>query len=233
MSYHIIRAVAKKKTSEAVGFFRKKKQRVDENLPLRVKLGGLIELDEPVLLSYHGLMQFEFPRFPASVETIGKIDLGDDVFAYRCYLEKTEAFLQIVTENDEIAECRLYVLDREIYPGSDADWDLWIDPETGIVGSPEVLHGEPEELPYTREWVDGEHQADPVHIRERFLKDPYGEDSVVEEQQAMSYFRVAAGNPEDSDDTDRVDEFLLISVGDGVVELYLGAELLAKEITVI
>ncbi|MBT5871875.1 MAG: DUF2491 family protein [Candidatus Latescibacteria bacterium] len=233
MSYNIIRAVAKKKTSDVVGLFKRKKKRVDENLPLKVKIGGLIELDEPALLAYHGLIQFEFPRFPAVVETVGKIDLGGNVFAHRCYLEKAESFLQIVTENDVVAECRLYVLDREIYPSSDADWDLWIDPETGIVGSPDVLHGEPEELLYSREWVDGEYQADPVHIRERFLKDPFGEDVVVEEQQAMSYFRVASGNPEDEEDPQRVDEFLLISVGDGVVELYLGVDLLESEITVI
>ncbi len=233
MSYHIIRAVAKKKTSEAVGLFRRKKKRIDEGLPLGVKLDSLLDVDEPALLAHHGLVHIAFPLFPAAVGTIGKIDLGEGVFAYRCYLEKSEAFIQIVTEDAAVAECRLFVLDKEVYPGSDADWDLWIDPESGIVGAPDVLHGEPEEVLYTREWADGEYQAEPVHIRERFLKDPFGEDVIVEEQQAMSYFRVTAGNPEDPGDSDRMDEYLLISVGDGVVELYLGVDLLEGEITVI
>lgn len=233
MSFHIIRAVAKKKAKEAAGLFRAKRQRLDEHLPLGIKIGSLVEADEAALITFHGLVQFEFPSFPATVDTIGKIDLGEGVLAYRCYLQQTEAFLQLVTEQNELAECRLYMLNREIYPSTEEDWDLWLNTEDGIIGSPEILHGDPKELTYTREWIEGDHQAEPVSLHERFLKDSYGDNIAEEDQQAMSYFRVAYGDPNAPEDPERIDEYLLVSVGDGVIEIYLGIDLMPHEITVI
>ena len=49
----------------------------------------------------------------------------------------------------------------------------------------------------------------------------------------MSYFRVAYGDPNAPEDHERIDEYLLISIGDGVVETYLGIDLMPHEITVI
>lgn len=233
MSFRIIRAVAGKKAGEAKRLFRKKRTRLDENLPLGVRLGCLIDVTEVALLPFKGLVQFEFPAFPLTVNAIGKIDLGDGVMAYRCYFERADAFLQLVTERGDLAECRFYTLDRDVYPASEADWDVWLNPGAGILGSPVVSHGHPEEQVYTREWLDGDGQAEPVVLTERFLNDPYGDDIVQEEQQAMSYFRVAHGDPANPNDPERIDEYLLITVGDGVVEMYLGVDFMPEEITVI
>ncbi len=49
MSFHIIRAVAKKKVKAATGIFRQKPKRVDENLPLGVKIERLIDVDAAAL----------------------------------------------------------------------------------------------------------------------------------------------------------------------------------------
>jgi hypothetical protein len=233
MSFHIIRAVAKKKVKAATGIFRKKPKRVDENLPLGVKIERLIDVDAAALLTFHGLIQFSFPSFPATVEAIGKIDLGEGAMAYRCYLQGTQSFVQIVTERDEVVECRLYVLDRDIYPATEEVWELWLNPEDGIIGCPEVLHGDTEELSYIREWMDGDYQAEPVLLHEQIINDPYDENLLEESQHTMSYFRVAHGDPHNPDDPDRVDEYLLVSAGEGVVEMYLGVDLMVDEITVI
>jgi|GEM_PF-1872760 len=233
MSFHIIRSVAKNKTKEAVGFFRKKPTRVDQNLPLNVGIGRLIDIDGATWATFIGLVHFDFPSFPLAVEAIGKIDLGEGAMAYRCYLQGTSAFLQIVSEDKEAVECRLYVLDREVFPHSEGVWKLWLNDENGIIGSPEVLHGEEEELPYVREWMDGGGQAESVRVTERIIRDSYGEQIVEETQQAMSYFRVASGDPANPEDPTRVDEFLLISAGENVIELYLGVDLMLEEVTVI
>lgn len=233
MSFHIIRSVAKNKAKEAVGFFRKKPTRVDQDLPLNVAIDRLIDIDGATLATFIGLVNFEFPSFPLAIEAIGKIDLGEGAMAYRCYLQGTPAFLQIVSENKTAVECRLYVLDRDVFPHSEEIWQLWLNDEDGIIGSPEVLHGDEKELTYVREWMDGDGQADSVRVTERIIRDSYGEQIVEETQQTMSYYRVASGNPANPDDPKRVDEFLLISAGESVIELYIGVDLMLEEVTVI
>ncbi len=233
MSFHIIRSVAKKKAKETAGFFRKKPTRVDQDLPLGVAIDRLIDIDGAALSTFIGLVQFKFPSFPLAVEAIGKIDLGEGAMAYRCYLQGTSSFLQVMAENGEAVECRLYVLDRDVYPHSEDVWELWLNNEDGIIGSPEVLHGKGEELSYIREWMEGDGQSEPIQVSERIVRDSYGEQIFVETQQAMSYFRVASGDPYNQDDPERVDEFLLISAGEGVIELYLGVDLMLEEVTVI
>ena len=233
MSFHIIRSVAKKQAKEAAGFFRKKPTRVDQDLPLGVAIDRLVDIDGAGLSTFIGLVQFNFPSFPLAVEAIGKIDLGEGAMAYRCYLQGTSAFLQVVAEHGEPVECRLYVLDRDLYPHSEEIWATWLNDEDGIIGSPEVLHGDEEERSYLREWMEGDGQTIPVQVSERIIRDSYGEQIYEETQQAMSYFRVASGDPYNSEDPERVDEFLLISAGDGVIELYLGVELMLEEVKVI
>ena len=233
MSFHIIRSVAKKQAKEAAGFFRKKPTRVDQDLPLGVAIDRLVDIDGAGLSTFIGLVQFNFPSFPLAVEAIGKIDLGEGAMAYRCYLQGASAFLQVVSEHGDPVECRLYVLDRDLYPHSEEIWATWLNDEDGIIGSPEVLHGDGEERSYLREWMEGEGQTVPVQVSERIIRDSYGEQIYEETQQAMSYFRVASGDPYNPEDPERVDEFLLISAGDGVIELYLGVELMLEEVKVI
>ncbi len=233
MSFHIIRSVAKKQAKEAAGFFRKKPVRVDQGLPLGVAIDRLVDIDAVASSTVTGLVHFDFPSFPLAIEAIGKIDLGEGAMAYRCYLRDTSAFLQVVSDHGEPVECRLYVLDRDLYPHSEEVWEQWLNDENGIIGSPEVLHGDGEERSYQREWMDGDGQSAPVQVGERIIRDAYGEQVFEETQQAMSYFRVASGDPQNPEDPERVDEFLLISAGDGVIELYLGVELMLEEVTVI
>ncbi len=233
MSFHIIRSVAKKKAKETAGFFRKKPVRVDQDLPLGIAIDRLVDIDSVALSTFIGLVHIKFPSFPLAIEAIGKIDLGEGAMAYRCYLQGTSAFLQVVSEHGEPVECRLYVLDREVYPHSEEIWAHWLNSENGIIGSPEVLHGDGEERSYLREWMEGDGQSEPVQIGERIIRDAYGEQVCEESQQAMSYFRVAAGDLYNAEDPERVDEFLLISAGEGVIELYLGVDLMREEVTVI
>ena len=233
MSFHIIRSVAKKKAKDTAGFFRKKPTRVDQDLPQGIAIDRLVDIDGAALSTFIGLVHFKFPSFPLAVEAIGKIDLGEGAMAYRCYLQGTSSFLQVVAENGEAVECRLYVLDREVYPPSEEAWETWLNDKDGIIGSPEVLHGDGEELTYIREWMDGDGQSAPIQVSERIIRDSYGEQLFEETQQAMSYFRVASGDPYNTDDPERVDEFLLISAGEGVIELYLGVDLMLEEVTVI
>ena len=233
MSFHIIRSVAKKQAKEAAGFFRKKPTRVDQDLPLGVAIDRLVDIDGAGLSTFIGLVQFNFPSFPLAVEAIGKIDLDEGAMAYRCYLQGTSAFLQVVSVHGDPVECRLYVLDRDLYPHSEEIWATWLNDEDGIIGSPEVLHGDGEERSYLREWMEGDGQTVPVQVSERIIRDSYGEQVYEETQQAMSYFRVASGDPYNPEDPERVDEFLLISAGDGVIELYLGVELMLEEVKVI
>lgn len=233
MSFHIIRSVAKKKAKETAGFFRKKPEQVDQDLPLGVAIDRLVDIDGVALSTFIGLVHFNFPSFPLAIEAIGKVDLGEGAMAYRCYLQGTSAFIQVVADGGEPVECRLYVLDRDLYPHSEEVWELWLNNEDGIIGSPEVLHGDEEERAYQREWMDGDGQALPVQVSERIIRDSFGEQVFEETQQAMSYFRVASGDPYNPEDPERVDEFLLINASDGVIELYLGVDLMLEEVKVI
>ena len=233
MSFHIIRSVARKKAKKTVGFFRKKPKRADQNLPLGVAIDRLVDIPGATLSTFSGIIEFDFPSFPLAIEAIGMIDLGDGAMAYRCYLHKTPAFLQVVSENGEAVECRLYVLDEEVYPPSEKEWQRWLNNQDGIIGSPEVLHGTGKEFSYIREWMDGDTQVEPVQVNESIIKNSYDDNLVQESQETMSYFRVATGDPHDLDDPERIDEFLLINAGEGVIELYLGVDLLLEEVSVI
>ena len=81
--------------------------------------------------------------------------------------------------------------------------------------------------------MDGDTQVEPVQVNESIIKNSYDDNLVQESQETMSYFRVATGDPHDLDDPERIDEFLLINAGEGVIELYLGVDLLLEEVSVI
>jgi hypothetical protein len=134
------------KISSAV---KSKKLRVDENLPLGLRIGGMVEFCKikPRILAseftfncetseegkYDYLsMQGTFPESMREVIAYSK-RINDGFCYYKFYLSDEAGFLEIVTENDVIIEdgIKFFSLSDEIIPDSLDEMDYWIpSPET-------------------------------------------------------------------------------------------------------
>lgn len=126
------------------------KPRVDENLPLGIKIGSLVELDiETDFILGEG--EFIIPHFSgkAQVFAFGEVDLGDDLKITRFYanlLDEPEKIftIEIGTQANEIGSIHLYIMYDEmalvdtysepVTPKNEAALNWWVDGNPPILG---------------------------------------------------------------------------------------------------
>lgn len=125
--------------------------RVDENLPLGIKLGSLVELD---LLSDFTLGEDDFliPEFEGKGEVyaFGKIEVSSSLKVYRFYVRSMnyenfeDYFLEVGTKNGEVLSTILYVLYQEldvvesyndvVTPDGKAALNYWLGEDNPLIG---------------------------------------------------------------------------------------------------
>ena len=120
------------------------KPKVDENLPLGLRIGGMVEFckikpkilaneftlncDEEQASDYEYLsMQGNFPDSMRQVIAFSKRH-EDGFYYYKIYLSDEAGFLEIITENNEIIEdgIKFFSLSEEIIPESLEEMDHWV-----------------------------------------------------------------------------------------------------------
>lgn len=134
-------------------FLNKFKDRVDENLPLGIKIGSLIEFD---ILAHIVLAEDEFLFGEISgklqVFTFGKVVISDDLKIHRFYLKSLDDsdliyLLEVGTEKENVLSTKIYRMYSELALSSDyeeavtpdgkAAINHWISGDTPILGAPE------------------------------------------------------------------------------------------------
>jgi hypothetical protein len=177
-----------------------KKERVDIKLPLDIRIGSKITLDETPFLLADGL-QIESPGAINFVEAFGEFTI-EGVEVYRFYLKSEddqESCLQITWDPKvkEIADCRLLRLLAELFPNPDPSdpndrdpneyyWSEWI----GSKGYIRDDNFEANEIPYYRVWdSNGPKYTIPHSFTETIYCDEYGEEKSTSRIEAMLFGR--------------------------------------------
>ncbi len=214
-------------------------ERVDENLPLGLRLSGMIEIGAVDFILGGENLKI---RPPASAEVIlsyGRFPIGS-VTVHRSYFasEGTPYMLQVAADSrGGIEECKLFMAYDEIYPH---DWDFWLSEKDGYIGL--SVFQLKDQTQYFRVWQNDESQAvleqdsdgnsithiPPVQFLETLYYDPYGERTETVKYDAMLYGRQVNQD---------VDEYLLVSAvneKDGAsVQVMVGLELSPASLKII
>jgi hypothetical protein len=234
-TWRMLRNVAKNKTEPIYKMFGGKVENEPENkLPLGIHIGGKIQLEQTsFLLGRKGEipLQLESPGKELIVIAYGQIKY-DNANVYRIYLESVdsskEAMLQIVEEDGNIAEIRLFRTIDEIYPTDEDEWDFWLAEADGYIGLNEFSLKEedfPDSIPpsYLRVWgEDSQFRVKPLEWKE-FLRSAQDESRIIQiTHQLMLYGRWVN---EDND----IAEYVLLdmeeSSDEACVNVFLGIEI--------
>ena len=141
--------------------------RVDENLPLGIKLGSFIEID---LLSEFTLGEGDFliPEFEGKGEVyaFGKIEISSSLKVYRFYVRSMnedfeDYYLEIGTKTGEVLSIVLYVLyqeldvveyhDNPVTDDNKAALNHWLGGDTPLIGGQDFsIHLEGQKVDYIR-----------------------------------------------------------------------------------
>lgn len=141
MSLRIIGAVLKAQAGKVAGKFRKDAPRVDEGLPLGIRIGGMVQFDTvSFILAGSGGSLVEPPSGDfTEVVAYGKIALpSDGMTMHRFYLKDEKHVLRIITDrngNVEDGETVLFSLHSEQVPDTEEEWNAWLgDPDRPDIG---------------------------------------------------------------------------------------------------
>ena len=190
MSWNIAKRVAKKKANKALDFFKKKKERVDKDVPLRLRIGAAVSINPTAFLLAGEDLYAENPGKDNVITAIGIIDYNDFKI-YRAYMVKDEeeCCLQVIYDpsNDSIEQVTIFSTVDEIYPQDNEEWDEWLDEKEGHIGM-EVFNT-PDDVEFDRVWAEGPEKVHAETFTETIYTDPYGEEGIQVDHQAMLYSR--------------------------------------------
>jgi len=213
-TWKLLRKVTEKKYDELKDSYRTSKlERVDKDLPLGLRINGMIEVPEVDFILGGNDLKIKYPGSSSIVKSYGMFPMGN-VRVHRFYLDATDNvyMLQIVAdENNIVQECKLFMPYDEVYPD---DWDFWLSAHDGYIGL-EIFQTK-DQTQYFRVWDNDESKTvveedaqgnqltriPPVPFTEKIYLDPYGESVETVEYDCMLYGRHVNEN---------VDEYLLLA----------------------
>ena len=115
-----------------------------------------------------------------SVAAVGRPDMGSFV---RLHLDDRRGMFQLhLDANGQPDECRYFSLFDEVTPADAGEWDVWLNPQDGLIGWPEFQTKEGKL--YQRVWSPGTARVAPVAITEEITT---AEGTEQVQQQAMLY----------------------------------------------
>jgi len=238
--WDIVKRMGLKKYGDVKDAYRKiGASRIDENLPLGLRLNGMVEISSVDFILGGENLKI---RPPASAEVIvsyGRFLIGD-VVVHRFYFSSNETpyMLQVAADpGGIIEECKLFMAWDEIYP---QDWDFWLSEKDGYIGL--SIFQLKDQTQYFRVWENNEREEaldqhgdggtithiPPVQFLETLYYDPYGERTETVTYDAMLYGRHL---------DQEVDEYLLVAAmneKDGAsVQVMVGMELSPASLKII
>lgn len=169
--------------------------RIDEHLPLGLKLGGLVAVEETpfILLASQGLL-VTCPQGNLAIKAYGTYELSG-CRVHRFYLEDETTVIQVSTDARGAVieeDLRLFQQFDEVNPASDEEWGFWLDEADGYIGYP-TFESQDKTKSYTRLWGSAEGRVDPLTYIEKIHTNPSGKDGLEESHEAMLYGRNIPG----------------------------------------
>ncbi|QWR78846.1 DUF2491 family protein [Candidatus Magnetomonas plexicatena] len=191
----IFKHIYEKSKQKPTGFLRKKPQRVDANLPLGIRINGMVRFDESKFVINSDVLKAQSPG--GGIHTVAaaeKFMIGS-MKIYRFYLEENEtkeqSVLQIPVSNEEIEGIVLFRIIEEIYPQDEREWDFWLNERTGSIGSKyfRIIEEDSTDTLYHRLWGGDERYVKPIFFRSVISTDSYGLTGMKTENLGMIYAR--------------------------------------------
>ncbi|MBI5569005.1 MAG: DUF2491 family protein [Desulfomonile tiedjei] len=214
-------------------------ERIDKNLPMGVRIGGMVEIPQVDFVLGGDALKVKYPGTSSIVLSYGTFPVGGSL-VHRFYLDgEDKVYLwQLVTDPKQtFEESKLFMPYDEVYP---EDWDFWLSSTDGYIGLSafQLKDG----TQYVRVWEDEEAETvlqedasqnrltriPPVQFMEKIFLDPYGETTEMVKHDSMLYGRQVNEN---------VAEYLLVSAvnekAGASVQIMVGIELEPSTVKVI
>ncbi|MBI5251096.1 MAG: DUF2491 family protein [Desulfomonile tiedjei] len=239
-AWNLLKRIGLRKIDEVKDSYQKGRQeRVDRDLPLGIRIGGIVEIPEVDFILGGDNLKIKHPGSSNVVSSYGSYPVGDSR-VHRFYLDAQDLIyiLQIVTDRQKaVEECKLFMPYDEVYPD---DWDFWLGERDGYIGY-EIFQTQ-DGVQYFRVWgsdeasvvVEEDEQGNqitriqPFEFIETIHLTPYGDQNETVKYDSMLYGRHVNEN---------VDEYLIVSAvneKDGAsVQIMVGIELQPASIKVI
>ncbi|MBF0465745.1 MAG: DUF2491 family protein [Nitrospirae bacterium] len=191
----IFRHIYEKNKQKPAGFLRKKPRRIDVNLPLGIRINGMVRFDESKFVINSDVLKAQSPGGGIHTVAAGEKFMIGSLKIYRFYLEENEtkqqSVLQIPVSNDEMEGMVLFRIIEEIYPQDEEEWDFWLNEETGCIGNKDfrIREEDGSDTLYYRIWGDDERYVKPIFFRSVISTDSYGLTGMKTENIGMIYGR--------------------------------------------
>jgi hypothetical protein len=159
-------------------------------LPEPLRIGAILAVEEGEALRYEGLnLTLPLPKGEMVVEAVSGMELFG-LTVSRAYVKTgdRQALFQFHQQKDgTLIDVNCFQVYQEIYPASEADWEMWLG-EGGLIGGKDL--NAPNGAVYRRDWGDGDY-AEPVEAEERIFTAPDAAPIVVNHKM-MLYSRELA-----------------------------------------
>jgi hypothetical protein len=129
----ILKKKAQSTAKKVHGFFEPHKE--EKKYPLGFRLDATVRFDPTPFILAGGKLKMEAPEGDFFVAAISEFSIAG-VACRRFYiknLEDREYVLQMAGAKGK-EDLTLYQTMDEIFPGSEDEWDTWLNPETGLIG---------------------------------------------------------------------------------------------------
>ncbi|GFK93020.1 hypothetical protein NNJEOMEG_00849 [Fundidesulfovibrio magnetotacticus] len=140
-------------------------------LPPPLRVGAIVSLEQGEILRYDGLgLTLPLPQGDMVVEAVSGMELFG-LRVSRAYVKTggRQALFQFQQDKaGTLLDVNCFQVFEEIFPGSEADWGLWLG-EGGLIGGADL--NAPNGRSYSRDWGQGAYAA-PVEAVERIFTDP-------------------------------------------------------------
>jgi len=201
--------------------------RVDANLPLGIRIRGIVEIPQVEFILGGDLLKVKYPGYSNVVQFYGSTVMGQSTI-HRFYLDSLENtyLLQIVTDGSgKVEECKLFMVLDEVFPQNTDEWAFWLAEEDGYIGL--NVFQTKDQVEYERVWGGdsaevqaGINRVHPLEFLETVYLDPHGEEAKTIKWDSMLYGRHV---------NDQVNEYLLLSAiqdqDEAAVQIMVGLEI--------
>ena len=118
----------------------KEPERADKDFPLNMRILARVNFDLTNYFLAEGKLLMEAPCDKGTIVEIGTIQHGDGLVDYLARIAPDGApdgnamtLLLVETQQGKVLATKLFTLGADIYPASAEEWDVWLNPDEGIL----------------------------------------------------------------------------------------------------